>query len=796
MSSVPVSASVEPSGVRHRDHTPWAKVTTAALPLVPVLACLLGGATQKWAEGIILVVLGLYLIVRPPLRSLGFVTNCAFVVLVGSAAITFLPARWFFTPAWRTAMVQDLGIAIGGGVSPQPWITAGALVSLIAGICWFYRVATIDLDLRNARLVVRLFFMGVVLIAVLSIILYWGNATFVLWTNERGFGPFPNRNQTADLFGITAVVLLASGLDDFRAGRIRWIFALFGLAILLTAVILNFSRAGIAIFVAGCFVWVVVVAFRQRSRGGIALGVSLLLILLTVILLGGGKTLERFQEWSATGPGISSDFRWKIFRDTFQLIRNSPWCGIGLGNFHPVFGFFRKESIAELTVLHPESDWLWLWSEAGWPTVALILISIVLVFRRIYPLETGTNQRLRIAALVAAILFGIHGLVDVSGHRVGTAYAGLFLFGLALHRPLNLKLSRSVPVFFRIMGVLLLFIGLLWASSAKSRILIPGGAGVTTAKRLSAETYQTHDFPETIALTTKAIEWAPLDWELYFRRALAEIPDKKPSAALSDFRRARFLEPVAYELPRDEGTAWLSSQPTLAATAWRDALRKAGRKRPEVFASMLTAATLRNPNVNRILEEFGLNEPDLALAYLGRLSGPAFRDGIAKYLAKNPQLDGLTEPEKLALFDLWSERGDLDELARTIEVHPDWLSYAWLGMAKYRASKQDFQGAYDLTQRFGEPVAMPRASGAGSLKDLQGRYATNPDNMMVGFTLYQAQMQAGLIDDALNTARHFSERASSPPYFHFLEAQSWAAKQNWERAWGAWLAYRNTQAKK
>jgi hypothetical protein len=43
------------------------------------------------------------------------------------------------------------------------------------------------------------------------------------------------------------------------------------------------------------------------------------------------------------------------------------------------------------------------------------------------------------------------------------------------------------------------------------------------------------------------------------------------------------------------------------------------------------------------------------------------------------------------------------------------------------------------------------------------------------------------------TARHFSERAGAPPYFHFLEAQCWAEKGNWERAWNAWEAFHTAQ---
>jgi hypothetical protein len=123
------------------------------------------------------------------------------------------------------------------------------------------------------------------------------------------------------------------------------------------------------------------------------------------------------------------------------------------------------------------------------------------------------------------------------------------------------------------------------------------------------------------------------------------------------------------------------------------------------------------------------------------------------------------------------------------------LQYAWFGLAKYDASKNDFQKAYDLTQRFGDAVAMPRIAGGGSLEELQNRYYSNPDNYAAGYALYREQLKRGRVDDALRTARHFSERPNAPVYFHVLEAQCWAAKQNWERAWTAWLAYRNSAKK-
>jgi hypothetical protein len=44
-----------------------------------VLACFFGGATAKWAEGIVIVFLGLILLADPPRRSLGLFLNVIFL---------------------------------------------------------------------------------------------------------------------------------------------------------------------------------------------------------------------------------------------------------------------------------------------------------------------------------------------------------------------------------------------------------------------------------------------------------------------------------------------------------------------------------------------------------------------------------------------------------------------------------------------------------------------------------------------------------------------------------------------
>jgi hypothetical protein len=331
--------------------------------------------------------------------------------------------------------------------------------------------------------------------------------------------------------------------------------------------------------------------------------------------------------------------------------------------------------------------------------------------------------------------------------------------------------------------------------AAHGEKLLPGSVGVASAKQLSAVAKTELNFGETIALTTSALRWAPLDWELYLERAIAEVELKQTKNAVDDFRRARFLEPIAYEVPLAEGNAWLPYDPVLAVAAWREALRRAGPLRPRVYASMLSDASLRSPDVSPILEAIGLSEHDLVLPYLNRTSDASFNRGLAQLLRKDPNLQSFSETEKLALFAFWSERGDPEEISRAVDQHPDWLRYAWLGIAKYKASKNDFRAGYELTQRYGEPVALPRVVTNFSLQDSEKRFQAARDNFAIGYELYRAQMQNGRVDDALLTARHFSERPNSPAHFHFLEAQCWAEKQNWERAWNAWLAFQAAQAR-
>lgn len=786
--------------VHHPVAAQWAR--SFFIALLPVFAVFLGGATTKWAEGIVVALLGLFLLFQPPRRSLGWKINAVFFAFALCGLLSFLPQDWFFMPDWRSALPKDFGIKLPDTVTPQPWVTLGCFASLVAGLCWLYRVSAQELELRVARFQLRLFAGGIVAIAALTLFLYLIHQSFPFWRNERNFGPFLNSNQMADLFGLTSVVILASGQDDIRHRRIRWVFWTIGLFFVVTSIWLNFSRAGILLLIGGSAIWIATVALRldAPARAGaafrISLAVSSLLILVSVFLLVGGPMFERFHLQKFAGTDFSAHFRWLIFQDVWQLIHSSPWVGLGMGNFDFVFAMFRNASRTTPGSIHPESGWLWVWSEMGWLALPLIIIGTALLIRRIAPLEIGTNQRFRLAALIGALMFALHVLVDVSAYCVATAYAALFLLGLSLHRPTRLSRSKITEWTFRILGLALFAVGLSWVVALRSMAMLPGSVGASNAKQLAVVASRGYNFAEAIRLTTLGLNWTPLDWELYYLRGAAEVSQREPDQkAVDDFRRARFLEPNSESVPLQEGFVWLQTRPDLAETAWREALRRAGPQRQDVFRNIMLTADLRDPTTRPIIRRIAFSEHDLALVYFQQLNAQEFRPAFSKFFDADPDLTAMSPEQKREFFKLWDSRGDVNALVAVVNKHPEWLQFTWRTVAKYRADNHDFRGGCELMEKYDSKPVLPAEETGQSRERLHDRVYRGTNDFSAAYTLYRQQMSSGAIDDALATIRHFTFNRNPPLYFYFLEAQTWAAKSDWEKSWNAWSTFEGLKAK-
>ena len=390
-------------------------------------------------------------------------------------------------------------------------------------------------------------------------------------------------------------------------------------------------------------------------------------------------------------------------------------------------------------------------------------------------------------------MFALHGLVDVSGHRIGTAFAGIFLLGMALRRPLDLHASRVTPVVFRLLGLLFLVCGVAWLAATRYEMLLPGALGAENAKQSALRANRGQNFVETVALTDRALGWAPLDWELYFLRALGKIGRKWPSDAVDDFRRARYLEPNAIDLPFQEGIAWMPTRPILAVTAWREALRRAGPQRAELYAAMLRTAK-DYPAVIRGLERVSPGQPDLVLVFLESAQGEVFDDAVQRFIVSDPDLKTLSPEERERFFSLWADRGNLETLEQIVAKRPNWLPFAWEGLAKLHCPQERFPRCLRVSAKFAAPPTLPQSFGACSDRAAAKKFLFQPKRLRRRLRALPGTNAAGQkIDDALGTVRHFADIEGRPSYFFFLEAQTWAAKENWERAWKSWQAFQTVR---
>src|SRR5438045_9250744 len=100
-------------------------------------------------------------------------------------------------------------------------------------------------------------------------------------------------------------------------------------------------------------------------------------------------------------------------------------------------------------------------------------------------------------------------------------------------------MSKTISWIFRILGVAFFVIGLSWTIAWRSMAMLPGAVGVGNAKLLAVVASRGHNFIEAINLTNRALNWARLDWELYYLRGTAEVGQREPpQKSLHGFRRA------------------------------------------------------------------------------------------------------------------------------------------------------------------------------------------------------------------------------------------------------------------
>ena len=761
-----------------------------AIVAISCLSVALGGSTMLWAQAVIVLLAAILILVFPPRVALGGVPTLVLILFLALAFSAFLPASWGAMPEWRRHLTEDLHAPLGDLRTPQPWLTFQACGLLVFGLVWTYYLFAQEWTPAEKTQAMRLLAAGIICLAAVSIVAYLTGYRVPGWNQEQNRGWFPNRNQTADVLALTGILTYAVAFKSFEKRQWTGIPWLAGLAVICVALVISYSRAGIIMFFTGIALWHLGSLFHPRQGKKMALSVAALLVLFSLFLLFGGPTLERFLKIAPSDHPHAEDYRILLQEDALRVSLHSPFLGVGLGNFEPVFTSMREISADQNRALHPESDWLWMAVEMGWIAPLLIVIGVAWWLRQCLPFARRAGESLRRVAMVCAFMFIAHGFVDVSGHRLGSLFVGLFLASLALS-PAATKSARPwIAPLFRVTALILVLMGGWWLASCFADV---GPSTTATLARLQ-ERINVDSAEGRIASVgdeaNAALGIAPLDWTNYFHRASAEaFRNGGTEQAATDFKIVRFLDPNWVDLCIEEGDVWLGvDEPEHCLDAWSEALRRAGPKGPAIFESMLRLS-LANPDVHAGLEKIAATNVDYLVVFLAFASPDEAASELDGLLGRDPDLSTLSFDEQKKLFAAWYAHGDQESLARNLQAHDEWQAAGWSFLARHFADSQNFQLASVTAMKYlPAPVIQPIATDQ-SISVLASQFDDHSDDVIAGITLYQKQVEADQIDDALATIARLEKLKNCPRSIFYFEAELEIKQQQWEAAWNALQKY-------
>ncbi|WP_395741216.1 O-antigen ligase family protein [Prosthecobacter sp.] len=771
-----------------------------AFAALPVLACLFGAGRESWSKGLIATLMGLLLLFFAPKRKLPSLPLFCLLGALAAPLLVFLPNSWFGqAPAWRTTLVQDWDIHLSTTLTPQAGVALeGWLVFAMCGV-WLYWCLTRGFSDGQRRGVVQTLAFGGVLLCVLSILEYLKVVQIPWWprnTKEWGnaFGPFANRNHISSIAAMTCVLCAAGGYDAFRRGSRLWLPCLLGFVPPVTAILMNSSRAGVVLLLLGIMVWMGTIAMKRGFFQKLAVSTSLVFIIATLLVMSGGNVSKRFTEGGIT-EFASDNGRGSLFVETLKMWLDSPWTGVGMGNFDATFPQYSRMAVHARRFLHPESDLLWLLTEGGLLTVLPALGLVLWIFLSTGPWygkkrKSGmADRRLRNAAAIVFGLGALHGLGDVPSHGLGYAVFMALLAGIAI-RPRRLPdaASTSQRLMLRLCGLPLLALGAAWLAIALGHPVLPGTSSAEALRARAGKLADSGSPAGALPLMDQAIELAPMDFRYYYERACLRLRLGQPKEeAMLDFSRSRALDKNYALLCFSEGVYWLDYDPQYAVVSWREVLRRfpeAAGGTYGYFSSML-GHSYQHPELREPLWTLA-TKSELKFEFLKTVrTREEFERCLRSLLEQQPDLRGLESPQRQTLFSMWYQYGSQETLVAALEANPRWRDDGWRILAEHYARNSDFQRAVQVVMPYLPSVNRTAPGTSTDIPTLERAFVYNPTDARRGIDLFQAQKTQGDYDGALRTLERVMTIPNAPAYIRQEIASLYMAKQDYRRAWEA-----------
>ena len=763
----------------NRTATPAFYVVLALTALAPIL----GGCTKLWAAASLAAATGLLFLIAPPKRSLGRLPNIAFAALIALALVAFLPSRWFPLFDWRSVL-EKLGARLPATVSAQPWLTFQSTLQFLLGLSWGYYLLAADWSLAARKRAWTFIALLIVGLAAAITVANFLQTRIPFWPHTPEFGFFPNRNHTSNVLGIGGILVYALALDGFARRQRHWWIWIAALSLICWALILDYSRAGIILLAAGVVAWHLFWLITSGNKRRPLIASAGILLLLLLFVWNGGKTIMRFidEESDLLSP---SNMRFAIYRDAFDLTTRAPFTGIGLPNFSYVFSTAQTHSVGEDVAAHPESDWLWTAVELGWLAPLLIAALFVWWLSRCFPFESGTYRLLRFAAMVCGCGFALHAFFDVPGHHIGAILPTLLLAGTALHPNQPFKLSRVISILFRLTGIVLLFGAVFSFLSIAGSPNFPTDVTVDRWQKQIARALDENEYETASNMASRALGIAPLEWNLYYQRAVAEVGLHSRTPAKRDFAIARYLLPQWPDLWWKEGATWaLAGEIDEAFASWARMLRHFPQQAPNLYGDIYGSIKDEPELVDR-WRLLGRDNKKCLLVFFQNARPVEFRVELDRLLADDPELKAFDAAEKLTLFEAWYHNGDKLELIEALREKSDWRAIGWKQLALAYAEYGDYQNACATARQFASIPPVPDPPAGLTTADLELQARLHPTDIDTAAALCLALAKEDRVEQALARLQALHEVKGFPDYLRNLEAELWEGKAEWGKAWNA-----------
>ena len=221
----------------------------------------------------------------------------------------------------------------------------------------------------------------------------------------------------------------------------------FGAIVMIVGLIFSASRMGISSLLLSFTLLSILFRDPRRERKFSRTSVLIFsLALLWAIWIGLDAVISRF--FTSTDD---FGFRWAMWVSTFQILKDFPLFGSGLGTFTYIFPMYRSLHIQGLAT-HAENDLLQLGAEAGLIGMGLLLIVFFYLFWRIVSglrsLSHSEPERyIAIGGLVGILALMLHSLVERNIQIPSNAFLYTILWAIVLRIGLTEKGAISTGAY-------------------------------------------------------------------------------------------------------------------------------------------------------------------------------------------------------------------------------------------------------------------------------------------------------------------------------------------------------------